>query len=302
MNILLSKGSTGSHVKKLQKQLNKTLSMTLVVDGVFGDATDKAVRKYQEINNLKVDGIIGNYTWSRLFPSAYNPISSLGKSRFVIFVDAGHGGMTLDGKYTTAGKRAYHPKLELHGDGHYYEGYENRLVAESFIEKCTWAGIQTIRTYHPYKDIDLYDRVELIRDYLHRGYYGLLISFHSNAISSKNSKEKLEKTRGFMCFTTTDQNHSDIIAEQHIKNVMQEIGEWKYFTRNNADGDMDIERNFYIISKSEFENHAHFAAILEEFGFHTSAQDCQFIIDNREKRVNAALKTALFAKEYFKNH
>lgn len=302
MNILLTKGSTGSQVKKLQKKLNKTLSLELSIDGVFGFMTDLAVKEFQKKNNLKVDGIVGNYTWSILFPSKYNPIKSLGKSRFVIFVDAGHGGLTLEGEYTTAGKRAYHKDLELHNDGHYYEGYENRLVAELFIEKCTEAGIQTIRTYHPYKDTDLYDRVELIRDYIHRGYYGLLISFHSNAISSRNSKQKLEKTIGFMCFTTTAQNHSDIIAEEHIKNVMDEVGEWKYFTKNNADGDMDMEKNFYIIYKSEFDNFQHFAAILEEFGFHTSSKDCKFIIDNRENRANAALKTAQFAKEYFKNH
>ena len=53
MNILLSKGSTGSHVKKLQKQLNKTLSMTLVVDGVFGDATDKQLENIRRLIILK---------------------------------------------------------------------------------------------------------------------------------------------------------------------------------------------------------------------------------------------------------
>ena len=37
-----------------------------------------------------------------------------------------------------------------------------------------------------------------------------------------------------------------------------------------------------------------FGAILEEFGFHTSQKDVRFIMSNREKRVKAAVKTALW--------
>ena len=299
MNILLAKGSRGSEVKKLQKKLNEILSIDLTIDGIFGYSTDLAVRNYQRQHNLKIDGIIGNITWSSLFPFAFNPLASLGANRFVVFVDAGHGGMTLTGDYTTSGKRAYHPHLELHGKGHYYEGYENRLVAESFIEKCTATGIQTIRTYHPYKDTPLSERVELIKSYLDRGYYGYLHSFHSNAISSKNSVDKLENTIGFMCFTTTKNNHSDIIAWEHINNVKTQLPDWHYFGGNDPKGDNDIEKDFYIISKSELSTQKKYAAILEEFGFHTSSKDCKFIIDNREQRAIAALKTAIYAQNYF---
>jgi N-acetylmuramoyl-L-alanine amidase len=217
----------------------------------------------------------------------------------VVFVDAGHGGMTLAGDYTTSGKQAYHPDLTLHDNGYYYEGYENRLVAESFIEKCTAAGIQTIRTYHPYKDTPLSDRVELIKSYLDRGYYGYLHSFHSNAISYRNSKDKLENTIGFMCFTTTKNNHSDIIAWEHIRNVRNQFPDWHYFGGDDPKGDNDIEKDFYIISKSELSTQPKYGAILEEFGFHTSSKDCQFIVDNRESRSLAALKTAIYAQRYF---
>jgi hypothetical protein len=38
------------------------------VDGQFGKATEKAVRKYQSSKKLKVDGIIGVVTWDALLP------------------------------------------------------------------------------------------------------------------------------------------------------------------------------------------------------------------------------------------
>ncbi|PKO14325.1 MAG: hypothetical protein CVU39_14910 [Chloroflexi bacterium HGW-Chloroflexi-10] len=36
-------------------------------DGVFGSKADQAVRRFQERNNLVVDGIVGQITWNLLF-------------------------------------------------------------------------------------------------------------------------------------------------------------------------------------------------------------------------------------------
>lgn len=62
----LSRGSTGSDVKKLQTYLNQVGNYGLDVDGKYGPATQAAVKKYQSSNNLTVDGIAGNQTWGSL--------------------------------------------------------------------------------------------------------------------------------------------------------------------------------------------------------------------------------------------
>lgn len=62
----LRSGSTGSAVKILQGALN-IRGYALVQDGVFGPATDSAVRRYQANSGLGSDGIVGPRTWNSLF-------------------------------------------------------------------------------------------------------------------------------------------------------------------------------------------------------------------------------------------
>ncbi|RFU64840.1 L,D-transpeptidase family protein [Peribacillus glennii] len=59
---VLKKGSRGDEVIELQRTLTKLGYNTKGIDGIFGAATDAAVRKYQKAKNLKVDGIVGPAT------------------------------------------------------------------------------------------------------------------------------------------------------------------------------------------------------------------------------------------------
>lgn len=300
----MKKGDYGQQVKDLQYKLKKVLNRNISVDGAYGNTTKQAVWDFQRLYNLYVDGIAGEKTQAVL-NRAYNALHkensnllNFDKKRFVVFVDAGHGGIDDNGNYTTSGKRAYHSGHALHERGHYYEGYENRVVAEAFIEACTEAGIMCIRTYHPHKDTSLSQRTNLIRSYLRRGYYGYMHSFHSNAIASSNSAAKLESTKGYMVFNTRGDNFSDEIATQHFTHVKEEVGtnNWKYRTQQNQDGDVDFEVNFQMLRETDLKEFDQFGAILDEWGFHTSAADCQFILDSREERVKACLKTAQWVK------
>lgn len=63
----LKRGSTGDRVKTLQRVLNAWYpSLRLVVDGIYGPATEKAVRDMQARAGLVVDGIAGPATLGRL--------------------------------------------------------------------------------------------------------------------------------------------------------------------------------------------------------------------------------------------
>ncbi|MFE7532674.1 peptidoglycan-binding protein [Streptomyces rhizosphaericola] len=61
----LRQGGSGSHVRALQTALNKR-GAGLVVDGGFGAVTTSAVRAYQSVNRLVVDGEAGPVTWRAL--------------------------------------------------------------------------------------------------------------------------------------------------------------------------------------------------------------------------------------------
>lgn len=63
---ILRQNSTGPDVAILQASLNAK-DYALVQDGIFGPATDNAVRRFQSDNGLIVDGIVGPQTWTTLF-------------------------------------------------------------------------------------------------------------------------------------------------------------------------------------------------------------------------------------------
>ncbi|MEY7974448.1 peptidoglycan-binding protein [Saccharomonospora xinjiangensis] len=61
----LRQGANGQHVRGLQTVLNKR-GAGLVVDGDFGSVTTGAVRTFQSVNRLTVDGVAGAITWRAL--------------------------------------------------------------------------------------------------------------------------------------------------------------------------------------------------------------------------------------------
>lgn len=58
---LLKKGSRGKDVQRIQRAVG------VKADGIFGSATERAVRAYQQRHGLVADGIVGKQTWNTLF-------------------------------------------------------------------------------------------------------------------------------------------------------------------------------------------------------------------------------------------
>ncbi len=63
----LRKGSRGSEVTKLQEALKELGLYTGKADGVYGRATEQAVKAFQRKNGLKADGVAGPKTLKKLF-------------------------------------------------------------------------------------------------------------------------------------------------------------------------------------------------------------------------------------------
>lgn len=66
-------GSRGRQVVELQRYMNQLNPLTdlpqnqyLVMDGIFGRNTSRAVRTYQDKNGLSVDGVVGRNTWAAI--------------------------------------------------------------------------------------------------------------------------------------------------------------------------------------------------------------------------------------------
>ena len=64
---ILRCGRRGEAVAYLQQYLNSIVFDSLAVDGIFGLATEKSVKKLQADYGLTVDGIVGQQTWRAIF-------------------------------------------------------------------------------------------------------------------------------------------------------------------------------------------------------------------------------------------
>ena len=62
---LLQRGDTGEHITELQREL-KRLGHNLKIDGVFGPATERAVKSFQNLVGLVTDGTVGDKTFAAI--------------------------------------------------------------------------------------------------------------------------------------------------------------------------------------------------------------------------------------------
>ena len=82
-------GATGEPVRRAQRALRRTPDLGLVVDGIFGSATEAAVKSFQQGWGLAVDGIVGPQTWQALPDGGPMPILRHGATgdHHVVFYD-----------------------------------------------------------------------------------------------------------------------------------------------------------------------------------------------------------------------
>ncbi len=148
MAILLTKGSRGELVKRLQAALN------LMQDGIFGAITEEAVKAFQKAHGLVPDGIVGEKTWAIIVPNE----SSLHVSRRTINRIIVHCTATPEGRVETVesvrrmhkakgwADIGYHYLIGLNGErwngrnvnlvGAHCEGYNANSIGVCYVGGC----------------------------------------------------------------------------------------------------------------------------------------------------------------------
>ena len=116
--VLYRKGSPKSEVvKQIQKALN------LYPDGIFGILTEEAVKEFQALHGLKVDGIVGPATLAKLIPFR------LKKSKRIITELIVHCSATPEGRdYSVEDIRRDHIKQGWSDIGYHYVIYRDGKV------------------------------------------------------------------------------------------------------------------------------------------------------------------------------
>lgn len=117
-------GSSGESVKKLQNLLNQQ-GYALDEDGVFGQKTQAAVKDYQKKNDLLLDGVAGDQTWSSLMGADTKEATPAVSSTTVEALQALEKG--LISSYETMVARAQRKKLEAAKPEAYQSDFDEQL-------------------------------------------------------------------------------------------------------------------------------------------------------------------------------
>jgi len=274
--IPLKKGSIGAAVEELQKLLK------IVVDGDFGPITEKAVIEFQKLCGLKVDGIVGENTLSKLTKPAVKKETA---SEYLWILDNGHGGI-IDGVYQTSGKRS--PQWE---DGtQLFEGEFNRAVVKRIIKLCEGAGIECINLVDTEEDLSLRWRTDkandIYRKRLDENGKCIYVSIHANAYGDGQT---FNSARGIGVY-----HHVHSSKGQKLAKVLQ-----PHLVRYTGFRDRGIKANetwanFYVLRKT------HMPAILSENGFMTNLNEVEKLFDNTVRQHIAKAHAAMI-REVEKN-
>ncbi len=120
-----SVGNRGADVKAIQHLLNIT------ADGVFGPATERAVKDFQAARRLRVDGIVGRATWNQLAPTlrAGNRGNAV-KALQLLLNEKLNAGLVVDGSFGPATRHAV-VSFQNHAG----------LAADGIVGPATWTNL-----------------------------------------------------------------------------------------------------------------------------------------------------------------
>lgn len=202
---------------------------------------------------------------------------------FCVFLDAGHGGIGPNGRYTTAPDKMYHHgrmHCDFHYEGRFYEGVWNRHLTSRVMFKLRNMQIPFYIVSHKYIDTALEERVgtanRLSRHYRHSIY----LSNHSNAGGGS----------GYEHYTSPGNTMSDQLGEIYWHEVERMLGDSIRYRPDLSDGDHDKEARFFVLTRTMM------PALLIEHLFFDNYKDAMLLMDEdiverfAEAQVHAILK------------
>jgi peptidoglycan hydrolase-like protein with peptidoglycan-binding domain len=135
----LHPGATGAAVRRLQRALRRTPSLSLAVDGVFGPATEAAVKQFQGVAVLTPDGVVGPLTWQALPDGGPMPTLSDGSHGSVVeglqrVLAAGAPGHWNTGPGAIDGSFGRHTRVSVEAFQHW-----GHVGADGVVGDQTWA-------------------------------------------------------------------------------------------------------------------------------------------------------------------
>lgn len=182
------------------------------------------------------------------------------KSQYLWIIDAGHGGIDDDGKYTTAPAKMHHhtnvvPAFTI------YEGVINREIADRVTYALLEANIDYAHVYDEVEDTSLPNRVNTADAIYAKDKRAIYLSIHSNAGGGT----------GFEVFTSPGQTKSDKIA-----NIFCEVYKKNFpnfpFRSDKSDHDDDKESAFFVLRKTDC------PSILVENLFFDNLKEAEFLM------------------------
>jgi N-acetylmuramoyl-L-alanine amidase len=197
-------------------------------------------------------------------------------SNFKWLLDAGHGGLTEDGKYTTAPA-----KMHVFDDGLvFYEGVNNRAIIDRLIPLLQASAIDHELVHDQVRDTALHVRVAKANTIHAVEKRCIYLSIHSDAMPEGAHG----KGSGFAIYTSKGQTASDVIGQIFCGVYADTLKQFR-FRQDRSDGDADMEEDFYVLRKT------HCPAILVENLFFDNRREAEFLLSEEGR---TAIADALF--------
>jgi len=206
-------------------------------------------------------------------------------SNYKWLLDAGHGGVTESGMYTTTPA-----KMHVFEDGlTFYEGVNNRAIVDKLVPMLTRFKIDHELVYDQVADTPLSKRVATANRIENESDKRCIyVSVHSDAMP----EDKHGKGSGFSIYTSIGKTDSDIIGQIFSDIYRSHLKEFK-FRKDMSDGDADMEEDFYVLHKTIC------PAILIENLFFDNRREAEFLMSEEgQTKIANVLMLAISATEW----